>query len=147
MLGRTIAFMFAKTILWVKSVGFFHQSIPGNFGNHTGRRNREAEAITSNQCGLWNGKSRHRQPVDQHMVGLTQSSQRLMHCSMRGPQDIQSINRGHIDDCYTPDDLLSSGQIFVKALALASGEFLGIIQTVHSYGNGENHSSSHDRAG
>jgi len=63
MFGGGIAPMFGKSILGIFTINFFHDSIPGYFGQNAGGGDTEAESIPSDQCCVIN-----RQPLDRQSI-------------------------------------------------------------------------------
>jgi len=55
--------MFGKSILGIFTINFFHDSIPGYFGQNAGGGDTEAESIPSDQCCVIN-----RQPLDRQSI-------------------------------------------------------------------------------
>ena len=66
---RAVAFVLAEAIFGKARTEVAHNRVAGDFGDHTGGGNAEAEAIAIDDRGLWEWEGEDGKAVDENMVG------------------------------------------------------------------------------
>jgi len=93
MIGCGIAPMTGKSILGKLPVQPIHDPITGHLGENACRRNTQTQTIPADKCGLLNGKSLNRKPINQgmsrRMSVFLQLIQGASHCQVGGPEDVE----------------------------------------------------------
>ena len=115
---RAVAFVLAETILRKARAKFPHQRVPRDLRDHARGRDAQAQTVAVDNRGLRKRKGKHRQAIDEYMVGP--HAQRLnggAHRLVGGAQDIDRIDLDRIDDPNGPRDRIVRGQLPINFLA------------------------------
>lgn len=95
--------MLAETILRKNGTEVTHHSVAGNFRDHTGSSDGEAETVPIDNRGLWNWKRNNGQAIDQDMV--RRSGERcdgFAHRFVRCAQNVDPVDFHGIDNADRP---------------------------------------------
>jgi hypothetical protein len=102
---RAVAFVLAKTIFGKTRAEVAHNRVAGDFGNHTGGGDAQAEAVAVDNRRLRQREGENRKTVDQRMIRLkAQGADGGAHRLVSGAQDIDRIDFNRIDDSNRPRD-------------------------------------------
>ena len=115
---RAVAFVLAEAIFRKTRAEVAHNRIAGDFRDHARRRDAEAVAIAVDDRRLRKRKGKHRQAIDEYMVGP--HAQRIdggAHRLVGGAQDIDGVDLDRIDDPDAPRDRIVRGQVAINFLA------------------------------
>src|SRR6266704_1511011 len=101
-----VTFMLAEAILRKNGTEVTHHSVSGNFRDHTGSSDSEAEAIAIDNSSLGNWKGDNGQAIDQHMVWRAgERCNGLAHRSVRRARPAQAVwNRSGTGDGIFPEE-------------------------------------------
>ena len=126
---RAVAFVLAEAILRETGAEVPHNRVPRDFRDHARSRDGEAVAIAVDDRRLGERKRKHREAVDEDMLGLHgQSLDGQAHRFVRGPQDVDRVDLDGIDDADRPANRLVREELFVNRLPLFREELFGIVQ-------------------
>jgi len=64
-----VPFMLGECVLRVKGVDGKHQPIASDFCHDTRRRDTETERVSTDECGLGEGKGADGESINQYMIG------------------------------------------------------------------------------
>ena len=124
-----VAFVLAEAILRKARAEVAHNRIARDLGDHAGRGDAEAEAITVDDRGLREWERKDGKAVDEDMVGLEiQGADGRAHRLVGGAQDIDRINLHGIHDSNRPQDRLIVDEVAVNLFAAFAEELLGIVE-------------------
>jgi hypothetical protein len=126
---RAVAFVLAEAILRKTRAEVPHNRVPRDFRDHAGGGNGEAVAIAVDDRSLGVGERKHRQAIDEHMLGLHgQGLDRDPHGFMGRAQNVDGVDLYRIDDPDRPANGLVRQELFVNLLPLFRQELFGIVQ-------------------
>jgi hypothetical protein len=124
-----VTFMLAETIIRKIGTEVTHHSVTGNFRDHTGSGDSKAEAIAIDNGGLGNRKRNNGQAINQHMVGRPGERRNgVAHRSVRGAQNIDSVDLHRIDNADRPTEVGVRDQVAINFFAYVRCELFGIVQ-------------------
>ena len=124
-----VTFMLAERILRKPRAKVTHHSVARDLGDHAGRGDAQADAITINDGRLRKRKWNNRQAIDQNVVGgLYERFDRQPHSAMARTKNIDPIDLDGIDDAYCPSDFRIRDEVAVDFLAQFRRELFGIVQ-------------------
>ena len=130
MIGGWIAFVFGKSVGRVFQIQFDHRAIPLDLGDNAGSGNAETDPVASDQRGLWAGKIRNRQAVDERVDRLRcQREKGPSHRPVCGPEDVPPVDLKTVQMGRCPADPGIRDEEAVKFLPFGGGQFFGIIQS------------------
>ena len=126
---RAVAFVLAEAILRETRAEVPHNRVPRDFRDHARGRDGEAVAIAIDDCRLGEGKRKHREAVDEDMLGLHgQCLDGQAHGFVGGPQNVDRVDLDGIDHPDRPANRLVRQEFFVNLLPLFREELFGIVQ-------------------
>ena len=126
---RAVAFVLAEAIFRETRAEVAHNRVARHFGDHTRRRDAKAVAIAVDDRRLRQGERKHRQAIDQDVLGLRgKRVERGAHRLMRGAQDIDGVDLDRIDHADCPENGVVRGEVVINLFALLGQKLLGIIQ-------------------
>lgn len=124
-----VALVLAETIFGKLGAEVTHDSVAGDFRDHTRCRNRQAIAIAVDDGGLRKWKRKNWETVDQHVFGReAERPQRDPHRFMRRAQDVDSIDLKMVDNPHGPRDSGVGNELVINLVAALRRELLGIVQ-------------------
>jgi hypothetical protein len=143
-----VTFVLAEAILRKARAEVTHDSVARHLRDHARGRDRFANAIAVDDRSLGEGKRKHRQPVDEHMMWRGQQrGDRDFHRFVRRAQNINPVDFGVIDNSGRPPHIGIRCKIDIDLFAQSRGELFGIIQFPVPEFLGKNYGRSHDRPG
>jgi hypothetical protein len=123
-----VTFMLAEAILWKMGAEVTHHSVTGNFGDHTGSGDGKTQAIPIDNSRLGNWKRNHGQAINQHVVRRAgEGGNGRAHRSVRGAQNIDSVDLHGIDNADRPVEVGVRDQVVINFFAQVRRELLGIV--------------------
>ena len=129
MLPRAVALVPDETILGKFLVDGGHDSIPCHLRNHARSSYGKRFPVTLHQRLMWQGKTLHRQAVDQCDGRLFRKRvQRKTHRTVCGTQDVDLIDLRSLDKPHRPYDLRIASDLLIEHFATLLGQLLGIVQ-------------------
>src|SRR5438034_4978611 len=124
-----VAFMLAEAILRKIRTEVTHHSVTGNFRDHTGSSDAEAEAIAIDDSGLRKRKGYNGQAIDQHVFWRDRKRRNGgAHRFMRGAQDVDAVDFQGIDNTDRPTEIGIRGQVVVNLFAQVRCKLFRIVQ-------------------
>src|SRR5689334_20950000 len=86
-LGRGVALVGGKTVLWVLVMQLVHHTVARHLGDNGGRRNGDGAAVSLHDGGLLDREGVDRQPVDErHVRPQGQGGDSVTHGLVRGAE-------------------------------------------------------------
>ena len=141
-----VTFMLAETIIRKIGTEVTHHSVTGNFRDHTGSGDGKAEAIPIDNSGLGNWKRNNGQAINQDMFGRNgERCNGLAHRSVRGAQNIDSVDLDGVDNADRPTEVGVRDQLVMNFFAYLRRELFGIVQAPVTEFFRKNDGSGHDR--
>ena len=123
-----VTFMLAEAILRKMGTEVTHHSVTGNFRDHTGSGDGKAEAIAIDNSGLGNWKGNNGQAINQHVVRRArEGGNGLAHRSVRGAQNIDSVDLHRIDNTDRPIQVGIGDQVVINFFAQVRRKLFGIV--------------------
>ena len=126
---RAVAFVLAEAIFRETRAEVPHNRVPRDFRDHARGCDGKAVAIAIDNRRLGQGKRKHREAVDEDMLGL--HGQRLdgeAHRLVGGSQNVDRVDLDGIDDADRPANRLVRHELFVNRLPFFREELFGIVQ-------------------
>jgi hypothetical protein len=124
-----VTFMLAEGILRKNGTEVTHHSVPGNFRDHTGSSDGEAEAIPIDNRGLGNWKRNNGQAIDQNMVRRAgERCDGLAHRFVRCAQNVDPVDFHGIDNADRPAQIGIRDQGLINFFTQFRRKLFGIIQ-------------------
>ena len=143
-----VTFVLAEAIFRKARAEFSHNRIARNFCDHARGCDAEAEAITIDDGGLRQWKRKHRQAIDECMIGRRRKRcDRGPHRSVGGAQNVDLIDFERIDNADGPEDLGVIDQLMINLFAQLRCELFRVVQLPMAEFHGENHRGRNDRTG
>jgi len=148
---RAVAFVLAEAILRETRAEVAHNRVARDFRDHARRRDTEAVAVAVDDGGLGQGKGKHRQPVDENVLGLNgEAGEGRAHGLVGRPQDVDHVDLDRIDDSDRPRDGIVRDEVVINFFALLRQELFRIVQfpmpELFRKDNGRGHDRSRERA-
>jgi hypothetical protein len=126
---RAVAFVLAEAILREARAEVAHNRVARDFRDDARSRNAEAVAIAIDDGGLRQGKGKHRQAIDEDVLGLGgQGFEGGAHRLVGRAQDIDRVDLHRIDHADRPEKGGVREEILVNFLAFLGEELFGIVQ-------------------
>src|SRR5947209_3982194 len=124
-----VALVLVETILRKFRAEVTHDSIPRDFGDHTGGRDRQTIAIAVDDCSLRKWKWKYGKTIDQHVLRRGgERGQRDPHGFVGRAQDVNPINLEMIDHADGPRDFRIRNQLIVNFVAAFRRKLFGVVQ-------------------
>lgn len=143
---RAVAFVLAEAILRETRAEVAHNRIARDLGDHAGRGDAQAVAITVDDGGLREGERKDGQAVDEDMVGPeVQGGEGGPHRLVGRAQDIDGIDLRGIDHSDGPRDRGVVDQFMVNFFAAVGEELLRIVEPAMPEFFRKNNGGGYDR--
>ncbi len=143
-----VAFVLTEAVFGKTRAEFTHHRVARDFGNHTRRRDGEAETVAINDRSLRQGEWKDGQAVDQDVIWCrSEGSDRYSHRLVGRAKNIDAIDFRCIDNANGPADSLVRDQFLINLLSPFGEELLGIVQAAVTEFSEQNDRSGHDRSG
>ncbi len=143
-----VTFVLAKAIFRKARAEFSHDRIACNFCDHARGCDAEAKAIAIDNSGLSQWKRKHRQAIDERMIGQRRERRdRGSHRFVGGAQNVDLIDFESIDNADGPEDLGVIDQVMINFFAQLRRELFRVVQLPMAEFLGENHRGRNNRTG